>query len=113
MTIIGDIEKDFMKSKAPVFSPGDTVKVHIKIKEGDKERIQIFQGVVIAKKNAGITATFTVRKISFGIGVERIFPEYSPNIVKIEVVRRGKVRRAKLYYLRTKSKKDSRIKEKR
>jgi len=102
-----------MKTDIPVFHPGDTVNVHVKVIEGDKERIQVFQGVVINRKGAGINATFTVRKISEGIGVERIFPLHSPNIAKIENVREGKVRRAKLYYLRNLRGKAARIGEKR
>jgi len=113
MNIIDEVEKDYEKESIPDFAAGDTVKVHFKIKEGEKERIQIFQGHVIARKHAGLRETFTVRKITFGVGVERIFPVHSPNIAKIEVVTRGKVRRAKLYYLRGKSKKEARIKEKR
>lgn len=102
-----------LKSDIPNFSPGDTVAVHVKVIEGDKERIQVFQGVVINRKGAGINATFTVRKISEGIGVERIFPLHSPNIEKIECLRQGKVRRAKLFYLRSLRGKAARIDEKR
>jgi large subunit ribosomal protein L19 len=102
-----------IREDLPEFDAGDTVAVHVKVREGDKERIQVFQGVVIAKRGAGINKTFTVRKVSYGIGVERIFPLYSPNIEKIEVVRRGKVRRAKLYYLRKLSGKAARIEERR
>ncbi len=102
-----------MKTDIPAFHPGDTVNVHVKVIEGDKERIQVFQGVVINRKGAGINATFTVRKISEGIGVERIFPLHSPNIAKIENIRQGKVRRAKLYYLRNLRGKAARITEKR
>jgi len=97
----------------PAFNPGDTVKVSIKVVEGDRQRTQIFQGVVIRIRNGGAGAGFTVRRVSYGIGVERTFPMYSPNVEKVEVVRRGKVRRAKLYYLRGLSAKASRIKEKR
>jgi large subunit ribosomal protein L19 len=100
-----------MRSDLPDFRSGDTVAVHYKIKEGERERIQVFEGVVIAKKNGGARETFIVRKISYGVGVERIFPLHSPLIDKIEVKRQGKVRRAKLYYLRVLSKKASRIKE--
>ncbi len=95
----------------PEFIPGDSIKVHVRIKEGDKERIQIFEGVVIARKHSGIRETVTVRKISFGIGVERIFPLHAPVIEKIEVSRRGRVRRAKLYYLRNLRGKAARIRE--
>ena len=93
------------------FQPGDTVRVHVKIKEGDKERVQPFEGTVIARKHAGLNATFTVRKISFGQGVERIFPVYSPVIDRVELVRRGSVRRSKLYYLRGLRGKAARIRE--
>ena len=102
-----------MKSEIPQFKAGDTVNVHVKVIEGDKERIQVFQGVVINRKGAGINEMFTVRKISNGIGVERIFPLHSPNIAKIERLREGKVRRAKLYYLRKLRGKAARIEEKR
>ncbi len=110
--IIADLE-NAAASQAPVprFRPGDTVKVHVRIKEGSKERIQIFQGVVIAWKSAGPRTTMTVRKVSYGVGVERIFPVYSPTIEKIEWVRRGRVRRAKLYYLRNLRGRKARLKE--
>lgn len=111
MKQIAAIEKSLMKDNVPVFSPGDTVKVHVKIKEGDKERIQIFQGTVIGRRGGGLGETFTVRKISSGVGVERIFPVHSPNIAKIQRVRQGKVRRAKLYYLRGLTGKSARIEE--
>lgn len=111
MNAIDKIELEQLKKKIPQFKPGDTVRVHIKIKEGEKERIQVFEGVVIAKKHGGIRETFLVRKVSFGIGVERIFPLQSPRIKKIDVIRRGKVRRAKLYYLRKLKGKAARIKE--
>ena len=94
------------------FAPGDTVKVNVKVVEGDRERVQAFEGVVIARKNAGINSAFTVRKISYGEGVERVFPLYSPRLVSIEVIRRGDVRRAKLYYLRGRRGKAARITEK-
>lgn len=100
-----------MRDDIPKFRPGDTVNVHVKVIEGDKSRIQVFKGVVIRRQNGGIRETFTVRKISFGIGVERTFPVHSPNIDKIEVVSRGKVRRAKLYYLRNLRGKAAKIKE--
>jgi large subunit ribosomal protein L19 len=99
-------------AKAPEFAPGDTVKVNVKVVEGDRERVQAFEGVVIARKNAGINSSFTVRKISYGEGVERIFPLHSPRLVSIEVIRRGDVRRAKLYYLRGRRGKSARINEK-
>jgi large subunit ribosomal protein L19 len=102
-----------MKSDLPVFYPGDTVSVHVKVVEGDKERIQVFEGVVINRRGAGINETFTVRKISNGIGVERIFPIHSPNLAKIERLRAGKVRRAKLFYLRGLRGRAARISEKR
>ncbi len=100
-----------IKEDAPVVEIGDTVKVHCRIKDGANERIQIFEGTVIAKKNGGISETFTVRKISYGVGVEKIFPVHSPNVAKVDVVRKGKVRRAKLYYLRDSVGKSSKVKE--
>ena len=107
------IEAAQKRDDIPKFGPGDTVKVHYKVSEGTRERIQLFQGVVLGRQNGGARETFTVRKISFGVGVERIFPVHSPKSAKIEVVTRGKVRRAKLYYLRDKVGKQARIKEKR
>lgn len=112
MDVVSLIEKRQEKPEHPSFGPGDTLKVHVRIKEGEKERIQVFQGVVIGIKNGGPRSTFTVRKFSYGIGVERIFPFYSPNVSKIEVTRRGRVRRAKLYYLRKLKGKAARIREK-
>ncbi len=112
MDIIQEFEKKQLRTDIPQFKPGDTLKVHVKVKEGEKERIQVFQGLCIARKHGGLRETFTVRKISQGIGVERIFPLHSPFIEKIEVVRVGKVRRAKLYYIREKIGKKARIKEK-
>ncbi len=112
MRTLDTVEKKLIKRKSDEFKVGDTVKVHVIIREGDKERIQIFQGVVIAKKGSGMRETFTVRKVSFGVGVERIFPLQSPLIRKIEVVKRGKVKRAKLYYLRDLKGKAARLKEK-
>ncbi|MCH8125265.1 50S ribosomal protein L19 [candidate division KSB1 bacterium] len=103
---------DLLRDDLPEFAPGDTIAVHVKVREGDKERIQIYQGVVIKIRGAGINKTFTVRKISNGVGVERIFPLHSPNIAKIDMIRRGKVRRAKLYYLRNLTGKAARIEEK-
>ncbi|HUV50698.1 MAG TPA: 50S ribosomal protein L19 [Anaerolineae bacterium] len=113
MQTIEQIEREMMRFDLPAFAPGDTVKVYVKIKEGDKERIQAFQGVVISKRKGRSNATFTVRKVSYGIGVERIFPFHSPLIDKIEVVSKGRVRRAKIYYLRKLRGKASRIKERR
>ena len=107
------VESRETRTDIPAFSPGDTVKVHVKVKEGDKERIQVFQGVVISRKGGGSRQMFTVRKISGGIGVERMFPLYSPSIDRIEVERHGRVRRAKLYYLRDLRGKAARIEEKR
>jgi len=109
--LINAITADYMKSDNPTFRPGDTVKVHVKIKEGNRERIQVFEGLVIKRRGSGISETFTVRKLSSGVGVERTFPVHTPNIDKIEVVRKGKVRRAKLNYIRTLSAKAARIKE--
>lgn len=111
--VIEKIEKEQLRLDIPEFDSGDTVKVHVKIREGEKERIQIFQGMVIKKTKGYVSARFTVRKISGGIGVERIFPLYSPILDKIEVVTRGRVRRSKLYYLRNLRGKAARIKEKR
>ncbi len=113
MDIIQEFEKKQLRTDIPQFKPGDTLKVYVKVKEGEKERIQVFQGLCIARKHGGMRETFTVRKISQGVGVERIFPLHSPFIEKIEVVRVGKVRRAKLYYIREKIGKKARIKEKR
>lgn len=110
--LIADITKSYLK-EVPTFNAGDTVKVYVKIKEGARERIQLFEGLVIKKQGGGISETFTVRKISYGIGVERTFPIHSPSIDRIEVARFGLVRRAKLNYIRTLSAKASRIKEKR
>ena len=98
--IIKNIEAEQLKAEAPQFSVGDTVKVYVKIKEGDKSRIQLFEGTVIAKKHGGISETFTVRRVAHGCGIERVFPLHSPVVDRVEVVRKGKVRRAKLYYLR-------------
>lgn len=111
--LINAVTKNYMKNDVPVFRAGDTVRVHVRIKEGEKERIQIFEGLVIYRHGGGISATFTVRKISSGVGVEKIFPLHSPMIAKIEVVRLGKVRRAKLSYIRSLSAKAARIKERR
>jgi large subunit ribosomal protein L19 len=111
MNLIDLIEKENLKPEIPDFNVGDTVKVFIKIVEGDKERIQAFEGVVIARKNSSVRETFTVRRVSFGVGVEKTFPLHSPRIDHIEVLKKGKVRRAKLYYLRELSGKASKIKE--
>ena len=102
-----------IRSEHPDFRPGDTVRVHVRIKEGDKERIQVYEGVVIRRKRAGIATTFTVRKMSYGVGVERIFPLHSPRVAKIEVVRRGDARRAKLYFLRERVGKSRRLRDQR
>ncbi|MCI8827475.1 MAG: 50S ribosomal protein L19 [Ruminiclostridium sp.] len=106
------IEKNMPEKEAPSVTVGDTVRVHLKVKEGNRERIQVFEGTVIAKKHGGINETFTVRRISYGVGVEKVFPLYSPVIEKVETVRRGKVRRAKLYYLRDRVGKAAKVKEK-
>lgn len=111
MDLMREITQEYMKADFPDFRPGDTVKVHVRLKEGEKERIQIFEGLVIAKKHGGISETFSVRKMSSGIGVERIFPLHAPSVSKIELVRHGRVRRAKLYYLRDRRGKAARIKE--
>ena len=111
MNIIDSLEKEGMRTDIPAFQVGDTVNVYVKVVEGTRERLQAFEGVVIARKNGGIRETFTVRRISFGIGVERTFPLHSPKIDHIQVVRKGVVRRAKLYYLKGKTAKNSRIKE--
>lgn len=110
--LVQAVEQSQLKQDVPSFAPGDTVVVQVKVKEGDRERLQAYEGVVIAKKNAGLNSAFTVRKISNGIGVERVFQTHSPLVAKIEVKRRGDVRRAKLYYLRDRSGKSARIKEK-
>ncbi len=107
------IERDHMRVDIPAFRIGDTVKVHVKIREGDKERIQIFEGVVIRTHRAKMGATVTVRKVSYGVGVERIFPVHSPQIERIEILRRGRIRRSRLYYLRQRLGKAARIREKR
>jgi large subunit ribosomal protein L19 len=107
------IEQPFLRTDLPAFRPGDTVKVHVRVVEGNRERVQVFQGVVIARSGGGIRETFTVRKISFGVGVERTFPLHSPSIAKLEIVQRGRVRRAKLYYLRDLRGKKARIRERR
>ncbi len=113
MQVIEQLEREQLRDDRPDFGPGDTVRVHVRVIEGGKERIQIFEGIVIAKKDGLANAAFTVRKISNGVGVERVFPLHSPKVAKIDVTRRGLVRRAKLYYLRGKVGKATRIKEKR
>jgi len=113
MQVIQQLEREQMRMDLPDFLPGDTVRVHVKIKEGDKERVQVFQGVVISKRKGGINASFTVRKVSYGVGVERVFPYHSPILDRVEIVTRGRVRRAKIYYLRKLRGKAARIREKR
>lgn len=111
-----DLMKSFVEKNVPEQAPdvrvGDTVRVHLKVKEGSRERIQIFEGTVIAKKHGGINETFTVRRVSYGVGVEKVFPLYSPVIERVETIRKGKVRRAKLYYLRDRVGKAAKVKEK-
>jgi large subunit ribosomal protein L19 len=113
MNILEKAEQTAANKEHPQFEPGDTVNVHVRVSEGDKERVQLFKGVVIARKHGGPRASFTVRKVSYGVGVERVFPLHSPVIDQIELVRRGRVRRAKLYYLRERRGKAARITEKR
>ena len=112
MDLLRSITQDYLRNDIPAFNVGDTVKVHIKIKEGNRERIQVFEGFVLKKQNGGVSETFTVRKISSGVGVEKTFPLHSPKIEKIEVVRRGDVRRAKLNYMRERTGKSAKIKSK-
>ncbi|KIL47695.1 50S ribosomal protein L19 [Jeotgalibacillus campisalis] len=109
--LIQEITQEQLRTDLPTFKPGDTVKVHVKVVEGTRERIQVYEGVVIKRRGGGVSETFTVRKISYGVGVERTFPVHTPKIAQLEVVRRGKVRRAKLYYLRNLRGKAARIKE--
>ena len=113
MQRLADVTRENMRSDIPDFEPGDTVRVMVRVREGDKERLQAFEGVCIAKRGGGISENFTVRKISAGVGVERVFPMHSPTFSSVEVLRRGRVRRAKLYYLRALSGKAARIREKR
>jgi large subunit ribosomal protein L19 len=113
MNTLDALDAQSLRSDIPDFRPGDTVKVHVRVIEGSRERVQVFQGVVISRRGGGIRETFTVRKVSFGVGVERTFPVHSPNIAKVEVATRGDVRRAKLYYLRNLRGKAAKIKEKR
>ena len=108
---LAELEKEQLRENLPDFGPGDTVKVHVKVREGEKERIQVFEGVVIGRRGGGVRETFTVRKVSYGIGVERIFPVHSPSIDRIQVIRHGKVRRAKLYFLRSLKGKAARLEE--
>lgn len=105
------IAQDSLKSELPVVNVGDTVKVHVKIKEGERERIQLFEGTVIAKKHGGVAETFTVRRVAHGVGVERVFPIHSPSVAQVEIVRKGRVRRGKLYYLRDRVGKAAKVKE--
>ena len=111
MDLVKALNSQYMKEELPEAKVGDTVRVHVRIKEGSRERIQVFEGTVIAKKHGGIEETFTVRRISYGIGVEKVFPVHAPSIEKVEVVRHGKVRRAKLYYLRKRVGKAAKVKE--
>ena len=112
MSILKSLESKYRKSDIPDFAPGDTLRVHVRIKEGDKERVQVFQGTVIGRTGSGLSESFTVRKVSSGVGVERIFPLHSPNVAKIQLLKQGKVRRSKLYYLRGLKGKKARIDEK-
>ena len=112
MDLIKELEKQQMKAEKPVANVGDTVRVHVRIKEGSRERIQVFEGIVIAKKHGGVEETITVRRLAYGVGVEKVFPVHSPSIEKIETVRKGYVRRAKLYYLRGRVGKAAKIREK-
>ena len=112
MDLIKELNKETLKNEVAKVDIGDTVRVHIKVKEGSRERIQVFEGIVIAEKHGGIEKTITVRRLSYGVGVEKVFPVYSPSIDKIEVVRHGNVRRAKLYYLRNRVGKAAKVKEK-
>ena len=111
MDLLKAFADKYTKAEPPVVAVGDTVRVHLKVKEGNRERIQVFEGIVIAKKHGGIEETFTVRRVSYGVGVEKVFPVHSPSVEKIELVRHGKVRRAKLYYLRNRVGKAAKIKE--
>ncbi len=111
MDLIKALTSQYMKEELPEVNVGDTVRVHVLIKEGSRERVQVFEGTVIAKKHGGIEETFTVRRVSYGVGCEKVFPMHSPHLVKVETVRRGKVRRAKLYYLRNRLGKAAKVKE--
>ena len=112
MDLMKALTSQYMKQDVPEFRVGDTVKVHVKIKEGSRERIQVFEGIVIARKHGGINESITVRRVSYGVGCEKVFPIHAPNVALIEVVRKGKVRRAKLYYLRDRFGKAAKVKEK-
>ena len=112
MDLMQNFNEKYLKAEPPKVEVGDTVRVHIKVKEGNRERIQVFEGTVIAKKHGGIEETITVRRVSYGVGVEKVFPIHAPAVDKIEIVRKGKVRRAKLYYLRDRVGKSAKIKEK-
>lgn len=112
MDFVKEISAGMLKTDVPELKIGSTVRVHVRIKEGDKSRIQVFEGTIIAKNNSGIAETFTVRRVSYGVGVERVFPVHSPNVEKVETVRNGRVRRAKLYYLRDRVGKAAKVKEK-
>ena len=111
MDLMKALTSQYMKEELPQMNVGDTVRVHVKIKEGTRERVQVFEGTIIARKHGGIEETITVRRLSYGVGCEKVFPVHSPNIVKVETVRRGKVRRAKLYYLRNRLGKAAKVKE--
>ena len=111
MDLLKSVETEYLRDDIPEFRPGDTVRVHVKVVEGSRERIQVFEGAVIKRKGSGLNETFTVRRVSYGVGVERCFPIHTPRVQKIEVMRKGRVRRAKLYYLRNLSGKAARIKE--
>lgn len=108
---LSELEKEQTRQDLPDFGPGDTVRVHVRVREGEKERVQVFEGVVIGRRGGGVRETFTVRKISYGVGVERVFPVHSPSLDRLEVVRHGRVRRAKLYFLRSLSGKAARLEE--
>ena len=112
MDVLSSVVQDYLKTDIPAFNVGDTVKVHVKIKEGNRERIQVFEGFVLKRQNGGIGETFTVRRIASGVGVEKTFPIHSPLVEKIEVVKRGKVRRARLHYMRARTGKSAKIKSK-
>ena len=111
MDVVKELSNEQLKADAPEIVIGDTVRVHVKIREGERERIQVFEGTVIARNGSGIAETFTVRRVSYGVGVERVFPVHSPNVAKLETVRKGRVRRAKLYYLRDRVGKAAKVKE--
>lgn len=111
MDLVKLVSQGSVKEETPQFDIGDTVRVHVKIKEGQRQRVQVFEGIVIAKKGSGVSETFTVRRLSYGVGVERVFPVNSPNVAEVEIVKKGKVRRAKLYYLRHRVGKAAKVKE--